>query len=325
MSVLIELEDQPHTTTSYASSHLLPPLEFGANSPYAVLRRFNVPRANPPSQGTVPPRLAEVRTSELVESNFRALEMDTVEQDAEPLAEDSFCAGGVPSSPTSSSFLEWSSMATDSDPSIGSSDHEDDFVAQEAVRTGLNSAVPIRGPYATPWEPDHGDLWSSALVQLGYLGTVDAILLTFTIDYALKVYVVRNLEVPSADSLGHTDLVWAIFTKVHDKLRSAVLMQHAAAMNTGEEIMFCVMNSLPKIRERCSITFDQAVQDVKTQANFAEALFMDERLRRFAIKFGEAYQWLYGKSPITFFDSEERQTSSNYPAVSIRQWVFEYN
>lgn len=193
------------------------------------------------------------------------------------------------------------------------------------LAVGDNTVSVIAGPYPTRWKPVASDLWSRPLMASGDLDTVDAALLAFSVDYAMKYYIVADLDIPDRENLSDTDLAWAILLKTKDEVRSTILRNGADIMDFGENIMFCVTNSIPKIRKRCSITFKQAIHELINQATFAGFLMKESRSQSFREALADAFHWAYGRLPVTVVNDWPHQSASTRPSISIRQWVFEFN
>ncbi|KAH7345962.1 hypothetical protein BKA66DRAFT_614666 [Pyrenochaeta sp. MPI-SDFR-AT-0127] len=211
-------------------------------------------------------------------------------------------------------------------------DSDEEIFEDSTLILGGNIADSIPGPYSTPWFPGRQDLWSRDLIEMGIFDSTDAALLAFIVDCSMKLYIVSDIEIPSLEMLEDSDLVWSVITETQRLVRRDVQNRGTHSSSPGlsalsvENLMLCAARDLPKIRQRCKITFRQAIQSCVVK--YAFAFELTDNHSRFKDMFHElasAFQWVYGKHPSFFVNTQQNHSVSSFHGISIRHYVFDYN
>jgi hypothetical protein len=193
-----------------------------------------------------------------------------------------------------------------------------------------NIATPLAGPYNTLRIPDARTLWSKNLIEQGKLEEADAALLALIVDCAMKVYITADLDLPCLEHVSDDDLVWTVIYDAYwavVKARSSHAAGSNSAIHAVDRFLLSVVGDLPKLQERCKISFRQHIQDAELKSVCAFVLGAHDSFNDAQHMISKVYRWVYGEWPWVAIERKDWGASEDLGRrlISIRQWVFERN
>ncbi|EOA92304.1 hypothetical protein ACJQWK_03309 [Exserohilum turcicum] len=229
------------------------------------------------------------------------------------------------------SDLSDSDNGSDYDSDYDSDDGSMDDSMDDAVILSVNLTFPIPGPYATPWFYSDRSPWSQHLVQHGEFTITDAALLAFTVDVAMKIYIVDDINFPVSDIANESSLVWVILERVAQSMYARIRSYGWAkrrVVATVEHFYIDVTRDLFKMRERYTIAFLQCIQDPQVKTSIATEIVVHNSFADCNRAVRLVFRWVYGEWPESVLQKKtagSKQESSSRPTMTIRQWVFHQN
>jgi hypothetical protein len=118
------------------------------------------------------------------------------------------------------------------------------------------------------------------LIEQGKLEEADAALLNIMIDCAMKVYITADRYLPCLEHMSDDDLVWTVIYDAYwavTRARSSHAAGSYSAISAVEKFLLSVVGDLPKLQERCKISFRQHIQDPEIKAVCAFVLSAHDR------------------------------------------------
>ncbi|USP76750.1 hypothetical protein yc1106_04024 [Curvularia clavata] len=211
-----------------------------------------------------------------------------------------------------------------------STDHDFSDEDDDDEPFSINAIIPTLAPHTSSWNDSASVLWSKDLIERGYFRATDSLLLAFTVDVGMKLYIVGGIQHSVLDILDDSGLVWTILNMVRNSLLDKVKLHgwgKGDIMASVECFFLAATTAFPSIRERFEIAFLQNIQDPRFKQLFAiEILFFCScRNRREILR--KVYRWVYGEWPesICAKKIEDIEKDLVRPPITIRQWVFNHN
>ena len=207
-------------------------------------------------------------------------------------------------------------------------DSSDDYYADEPF--SINAIIPTRGPYTSSWCDSASILWSGDLIERGKFRAADALLLAFTVDVGMKLYIAGGIQHSVLNISDDSGLVWTILSMVRHSLLVQVKRHgwgESDVMASVERFFLATASAFPSIRERFDIAFHQNIQDPCFKRLFARDIYLscNGRNRREILR--KTYRWVYGEWPeeVCAKTIEQDKEDLQRPPITIRQWVFDHN
>lgn len=192
----------------------------------------------------------------------------------------------------------------------------------------INAIIPTPGPYASLWNDSASVLWSNDLIERGRFTTTDALVLAFTADVGMKLYIVGGIQHSVLHILDDSGLVWTLLNMVRNWILDQVKLYGWCkddVMASVERFFLMATTAFPSIRERFVIAFRQNIQDPSFKRLLARQIpFLRSQKREILRK---VYCWAYGEWPegVCMKKIEDIEQDFLRPPITIRQWIFNYN
>lgn len=217
-------------------------------------------------------------------------------------------------------------MSSDSDTATDS-DVSDDYDDDRPF--SVNAIISVQGTYSSSWHDSASGLWSSHLLERGDFRATDALLLAFTVDVGMKLYVVNGLVDPVLHMSDDSALVWTILDRVHNSLCAQVGLcgwSQGDIMRSVEYFFLATATGFDRIRERFEIAFLQNIQDPGFQQMFARELVVHHSFANENTTLRKVFRWVYGEWPQSVLtqNTNDAEGALRQP-ITIQQWVFNQN
>ncbi|CAE7193120.1 hypothetical protein CFE70_007131 [Pyrenophora teres f. teres 0-1] len=217
------------------------------------------------------------------------------------------------------------------------------YISSGAYVNYYNIAIPLPSPYRTHWSYGEQSIWSRGLIQYNHFDYNDSALLSFTIDCAMKLYIIKDIVKPAQsnnlrslpaaiDSMAvipyQTRLAWLVIWKVAHEVTTQVRARGYSIdqnMASAEFFFILAMRGVLRIVERNKIMLRQRIQDPLVKYVMAVYISRPNSFVGLGTMIHRVFAWVYGEWPSVVFTDGLKEGDFARASISIPERILEYN